>query len=102
MRHTPPLYICGIDTARTRSPEYDPLPEDGLGNREFNTRHEDWDWVKIVRQLDAPLSLRTMKELYGMKIALKGLVYAPPDIVKDIPLDQRLLLWAIDDDDDSE
>ncbi|KAJ3808125.1 hypothetical protein F5876DRAFT_67537 [Lentinula aff. lateritia] len=102
--HSAIAYICEIDPARTRSPDDDPLPEDGLGNREFNTRHEDWDRydyayrVKSVRKLNAPLSLRAMKELYGMKIAPRGLVYAPPDMVKDIPLDQQLLLWALDDD----
>ncbi|KAJ3889981.1 hypothetical protein GG344DRAFT_66655 [Lentinula edodes] len=45
-----------------------------------------------------PLSLRAMKELYGMKIAPRGLVYAPPDLVKDIPLNEQLVLWALEDD----
>ncbi|KAJ4465418.1 hypothetical protein C8J55DRAFT_609668 [Lentinula edodes] len=63
--------IWGIDPARTRSLDDDPLPEDGLGNREFNTSHEDWDRydyayrVKSVRKLNAPLSLRAMGELYN-------------------------------------
>ncbi|KAI0746079.1 hypothetical protein C8Q76DRAFT_790380 [Earliella scabrosa] len=38
------VYICDIDPApRTRNPGDPALPEDGAGNREFNTRHRDWD-----------------------------------------------------------
>lgn len=36
-------YICEILPAKTRNPGDPALEEDGLGNKEFNTRHPDWE-----------------------------------------------------------
>jgi hypothetical protein len=36
-------YVCEVDPARTRHLGDKPLVEDGLGNKEFNGRHKDWD-----------------------------------------------------------
>ncbi|KAF9253936.1 hypothetical protein L218DRAFT_968568 [Marasmius fiardii PR-910] len=35
-------FICEIDPACTRKPGDTPLPEDGVGNREFNASHKDY------------------------------------------------------------
>ena len=35
-------YVCEIEPARTRNPGDLPLEEDGIGNREFNERDEEW------------------------------------------------------------
>ncbi|KAK7031286.1 hypothetical protein VNI00_013539 [Paramarasmius palmivorus] len=88
------------------NPGDDPLPEDGLGNHEFNTRHEDWDRydyayrVKSVRKIGVPLDLKVMKERYGVKNAPRSLVYVPPKMVKDTPLEEQLLVWALDESKD--
>ncbi|GAM85034.1 hypothetical protein ANO11243_030370 [Dothideomycetidae sp. 11243] len=36
-------YVCEIEPARTRNEGDPPLPEDGLGNHEYNTGHQDWE-----------------------------------------------------------
>ncbi|KAI0746077.1 hypothetical protein C8Q76DRAFT_49600 [Earliella scabrosa] len=97
------VYICDIDSARTRNPGDPALPEDGAGNREFNTRHRDWDKydfayrVRSVRQLSTPIDLKVMKERYGIKGAPRGLVYVPPSMLEDVHLEAQELLWAVDD-----
>ncbi|KAI0760811.1 hypothetical protein C8Q74DRAFT_1299093 [Fomes fomentarius] len=97
-------YICEIDPGRTRNPGDPPLPEDGAGNREFNTFHKDWDRydfayrVRSVRRLAAPISLKKMKEDYGFKAAPRGLVYVPPSMSEDVSLDGQKLLWCVDDE----
>jgi hypothetical protein len=98
-------YVCDIDPARTRNPGDAPLPEDGLGNSEFNARHRDWDKydfayrVRSVRQLCIPITLAGMKERYGIKGAPRGLVYVPPSMFEDVRLDAQKLLWSADHDD---
>src|ERR1700761_2474583 len=73
-------YVCEIDPARTRNAGDSPLPEDGIGNYEFNIRHRDWERydyayrVWSVRVLVKPIDLRTMRERYNMKGAPRGLV----------------------------
>jgi predicted transcriptional regulator len=96
------VYICDIDPACTREPGDAPLPEDGLGNAEFNLRHKDWDKydfayrVRNVRQLAIPINLAKMKEHYGIKGAPRGLVYVPPLMFEEVPVDTQKLLWSID------
>jgi len=93
------VYICEIDPARTRKPGDDPLPEDGLGNREYNTRHKDWDRfdyayrVRSVRQLKESIRLKEMKEVYGMKSAPRSLVYVPSMLSKAVLWDEQTVLW---------
>jgi len=41
--HSSIEYICEILPARTRNPGDHAIKEDGLGNREFHTRHKDWE-----------------------------------------------------------
>ena len=71
-------YICEINPTRTRKPEDEPFPEDGLGN---NIRRKDWDRfdyayrVRSVRRLKESIRLTEMKKVYGMKIAPRSLVY---------------------------
>ena len=93
------VYICEIDPARTRKPGDEPLPEDGLGNHEYNTRHEDWDRfdyayrIRSVRQLKASIHLKEMKEAYGMKSAPRSLVYVPSMLSKAVRWDEQAVRW---------
>lgn len=83
-------YICGIDPARTRNAGDSPLTEDGLGNKEFNERHRDWDGYDFayriisVYKLRSPIGLQEFKSHYGAKGAPRGLVYVPESILKDV------------------
>ena len=93
------VYICEIDPARTRKPGDEPLPEDGLGNHEYNTRHKDWDrfdyayCVRSVRLLNESIRLKEMKEVYGMKNAPRSLVYVPSMLSKAVRWDEQTVLW---------
>ncbi|KAF5369533.1 hypothetical protein D9758_002792 [Tetrapyrgos nigripes] len=102
--HSAVVYICDIDPARARNPGDDPLPEDGLGNRKFNTRHPDWDRydfaykVRSVRKLTAPLHLKEMKERFGMKGAPRSLVYVPSEVLEKVKPEEQELLWTDDEE----
>ena len=98
--HSHIRYICAIDPARTRNAEDEPLPEDGAGNHEFNTRHEDWDKydyayrILDVREISPPIPLSDLKAIYGMKGAPRGLVYVPPTLVNGCKVEEQQLLWS--------
>lgn len=84
-------YVCEVDAAVTRD-EGDPkLPEDGLGNKEFNIFHTDWKGydfayrVRSVYEILEPISLAKMKSQCGCKGAPRGLIYLPAGIAKDVP-----------------
>lgn len=83
-------YIYEIDPARTRHEGDIPLVEDGLGNKEFNQRHKDWDRYDYayrllsVYKLRKPIGLQDFKSRYGAKGAPRGLVYVPDGILKDV------------------
>ena len=89
-------HICDIGVARTRSPGDPPLPCTGLGNKEYNDRHPDWDGydyayeIETVYQLAVPLELKAMKEKYGWKGAPRGLVYVSPEMAKTYPLEEQI------------
>ncbi|KAJ7192327.1 hypothetical protein GGX14DRAFT_380209 [Mycena pura] len=83
-------YVCEIDPAVTRN-EGDPkLPEDGLGNKEYNTFHKDWrgyDFayrVRSVYEILEPITLAKMKSHYGCGGAPRGLIYLPETIANEV------------------
>ena len=92
-------HICEIDGARTRTASDEPLPQTGLGNKEFNERHIDWvgyDYaykIKSVYELKKPLTLNIMKEKYGWKSAPRGLVYVSSELIRAIPLEEQRKLF---------
>jgi predicted transcriptional regulator len=89
-------HVCDIDAARTRTEGDEPLPLNGLGNKEFNERHPDWNGydyayeIKAVYQLTLPLGLKVMKEKYGWKGAPRGLVYVTPEMAEAFPLEEQI------------
>ncbi|KAJ7506677.1 hypothetical protein B0H11DRAFT_239529 [Mycena galericulata] len=95
-------YICEIDPAQTRLSESDPpLAEDGLGNAEFNTQR-DGEWARYdyayriwsVWKIKEPISLKTMKGVYGMKGAPRGLVYVPERMKNEVVWQQQECVWG--------
>jgi predicted transcriptional regulator len=94
-------YICEIDPARTRNPGDPPLPEDGIGNAEFNTEHggewERYDYayrIRSVWKIKEPISLKEMKEKYDLKGAPRGLVYVPELLGSEVVWDQQECVWG--------
>ena len=89
-------HICDIGVARTRGPGDTPLPSTGLGNKEYNERHPDWDGydyayeIESVYELTVPLELKVMKEKYGWKGAPRGLVYVSAEMRKAYPLEEQI------------
>lgn len=92
-------YVCEIDPARTRNPGEKPLVEDGLGNKEFNERHKDWEQydfayrIRSVYRLVKPIKLATLKETYGVKGAPRGLVYTPKALLYDVKWGTQACIW---------
>lgn len=84
--HSSITHVCEILPAQTRNENDDPLPENGVGNAEFNARHEDWDGYEYaykivsVYELREPVTLAEMKSKYGFKAAPRGLIYLPEGI----------------------
>ena len=93
-------YICNLEPARTREAADIPLPLNGLGNKEFNEQHPDWDGynyayeIKSVHTLPTPISLKMLKEKYGWKGAPRGLVYVTPEMIRDLIVNKDL--WNLD------
>jgi len=67
-----------------------PLEEDGIGNREFNTRHKDWEGYNFaykilsVYKIENPITLNDLKNNHGMSSAPRGLVYAPSSLLESV------------------
>jgi predicted transcriptional regulator len=93
-------YICEIDPARTRGTGDEPLPEDGLGNKEFNERHKDmfrYDFayrVQSTYRLVEPITLAEMKARFGIKCAPRGLIYTPESIKKVVEWRGQECIWT--------
>lgn len=93
-------YICEIGPARTRNSGDEQLDEDGLGNKEFNERHKDWDGydyayrVRSVYRLIEPVSLSDLKFKYGIKGAPRGLVYTPDALKQAVSWKEQKHVWS--------
>ena len=98
--HSSISHVCEISPARTRSPGDAPLPDHGLGNREYNTRHRDWggyDYayeILSVYRLAHPLTLARLRAEHGMKSAPRGLVYTPASITESLDWRREEKLWG--------
>ena len=96
--HSSITHVCEILPAHTRNPGDTPLPEDGLGNAEFNNRHKDWDCydfaykVVSVYELHQQISLEDLRAKHGLKSAPRGLVYLPESIGNNLDWRQQKLV----------
>lgn len=98
--HSSITHICETLPAQTRKPGDAPLEEDGLGNVEFNNRHEDWvgyDFayrIVTVYELSQPITLHELRDRHGFKAAPRGLVYLPKSISGGVDWRQQKLVRA--------
>jgi hypothetical protein len=88
-------YVCQTEPAVTRG-EGDPkLPEDGLGNKEFNELHSQSDFAyKIVSvyKLDEPITLAALKKDHGLGGAPQRMAYAPSTLNESVPWQKQTKL----------
>ncbi|TAQ88382.1 hypothetical protein B7494_g3307 [Chlorociboria aeruginascens] len=83
-------YICEILPARTRNPGDLALEEDGLGNKEFNTRHKDWEGydfaykILSVYKIEKPITLDDLNNDHGMGGASLSWAYVPPSLLESV------------------
>ncbi|KAI9670318.1 MAG: hypothetical protein M1831_006532 [Alyxoria varia] len=81
--HSSIEYVCECEPARTRNPEDLPLPEDGLGNKDFNEHdpsYEGYDYaykILSVYRLGEAVTLEKLKEEHEFKSAPRGMRYVP-------------------------
>ncbi|KAI8650470.1 hypothetical protein NCS57_01380800 [Fusarium keratoplasticum] len=97
--HSAITHICPVDESVTRNPGNEPLPEDGLGNKEYNENHpgyEGYDYayrIKEVYEINAEggrgITWAMMRDEHGMKIAPRGRVTVPVSMVAQYPLENQ-------------
>lgn len=96
--HSALTHICEILPARSRNAGGPPLEENGLGNSEYNNRHQDWDGydfayqITSVYELRTPISLAEMRAPHRFKAAPRGLVYLPQAMGESIVWHQQKLI----------
>ncbi|TVY86433.1 hypothetical protein LAWI1_G006752 [Lachnellula willkommii] len=84
-------YVCQIEPAVTRNEDDTKLPEDGLGNKEFNGFHRDWDRyafaykILSVYKLNESVTLAALKQDHGLGGAPQRVVYAPLSLTESVP-----------------
>ncbi|WWC88248.1 uncharacterized protein L201_003154 [Kwoniella dendrophila CBS 6074] len=95
-------YICGTLPAHNRITDGTLDDEIGIGNKEYNENDgKDKDWLgydyayKITScyKLPKPITLKEMKEKYGIKGAPRGMVYVTYRMMDDIKLDDQKCVW---------
>ncbi|KAF5008667.1 hypothetical protein FDECE_5079 [Fusarium decemcellulare] len=101
--HSAITHICPVNPAATRNTGDEPLPEDGLGNKEYNDKHPDYDGhdyayrINSVYEINAEggkgITLPMMKDEHGMKMAPRGRMAVPESMLAQYKLeDQRKVL----------
>lgn len=98
--HSAITHVCEVDPAVKRGGgqgNAPPIPEDGLGNKEYNENDAVWDGydfayrVKSVYAVHAPggIPLADLRGQHGMKSAPRGRVSLPPSIQEQFPWDTQ-------------
>jgi hypothetical protein len=101
--HSAITHICPVNQAATRNNGDEPLPEDGLGNKEYNEKDPDYEGydypyrIKEVYEIKAKgdhgIIWAMMKDEHGMKIPPRGRVTVPESIIANYRLkDQQKIL----------
>ncbi|KAH7240075.1 uncharacterized protein BKA55DRAFT_693616 [Fusarium redolens] len=96
-------HICPVNEAVTRNSGNKSLPEDGLGNKEYNDKdayYEGYDFayrINAVYEIQAEggrgITWKMMRDEHGMKIAPRGRVRVPQSMIEQYLLeDQKKVL----------
>ncbi|CAI0654417.1 unnamed protein product [Colletotrichum noveboracense] len=97
--HSAITHVCEVSPAATRNPGDQPIPENGLGNKEFNDRHSDWNGYDFAYRINSVYQINTpdgqgimwpqMRDEHGMKIHPRGRVRLPASIAEQYPWRQQ-------------
>lgn len=98
--HSAITHVCEVEPAVNRQQDHTALPEDGLGNLEYNKNHPDWDRYDFAYQINSVyavnspvgIPLADMKDKHGMEIAPRGRVFLPASIGQQFPLEAQTKL----------
>ncbi|KAK6907912.1 hypothetical protein L486_05835 [Kwoniella mangroviensis CBS 10435] len=91
-------YICETHPAHIRARD-GPLKEDGIGNKEYNEYHQDWegyDYAYRVRscyRIKKPIGLEEMRMKFGIGGAPRGMVYVPGRMMEDVKVEEQECIW---------
>ncbi|EWZ29743.1 uncharacterized protein FOBCDRAFT_280659 [Fusarium oxysporum Fo47] len=95
--HSAITHICPVNEAVTRNPDDQPLPEDGLGNKEYNQKDPDYDGYDYAYRINAVYEVNAeggqgitwamMRDEHGMKIAPRGRVRVPESMIAQYSLE---------------
>ncbi|KAK7926568.1 hypothetical protein PG985_003566 [Apiospora marii] len=102
--HSAITHVCEIQPARTRNPGDPPLPENGLGNAEYNKRDPEWNGYDYAYKITSVYALRKIIPLadmikdYGFKSAPQGLVYLPRALGTSVDWSKQRLVLDNDGD----
>ncbi|KAK1841689.1 hypothetical protein CCHR01_15675 [Colletotrichum chrysophilum] len=87
--HSAITHVCEVSPAKTRNPGDQPIPENGLGNKEFNDRSPDWDGYDFAYRINSGIKWPQMRDEHGMKIYPRGRVRLPVSIAEQYPWRQQ-------------
>ncbi|KAF5689881.1 hypothetical protein FDENT_4195 [Fusarium denticulatum] len=101
--HSAITHICPVNEAVTRNSGDAPLPEDGLGNKEYNDKDADYEGYDFAYQINAVYEIQAeggrgitwamMRDEHGMKIAPRGRVRVLESMIEQYRLeDQKKVL----------
>jgi hypothetical protein len=86
-------YVASVGTVHSRL-EDGPIPETGIGNKEFNEGNPEWrgyDFAYKITglwELDQQITMQELRETYGLKGPPRSLVYASEEMRSDYGLDK--------------
>ncbi|KAL7946212.1 hypothetical protein V8C42DRAFT_319893 [Trichoderma barbatum] len=86
--HSAITHVCEVEPAATRGPGHKSLSEDGLGNKEFNDGHIDWNGYGFAYRIKSVYEIKelgginwpAMRDEHGMKGPPRGRVTLPQSI----------------------
>lgn len=101
--HSAITHVCPVSQAATRNPGDNPLPQDGLGNKDYNDKHPDYDGYDFAYRINAVYVINAeggkgitwpmMRDEHGMKIPPRGRVTVPQSILTQYQLkDQQKVM----------
>ncbi|KAH7309709.1 hypothetical protein B0I35DRAFT_440493 [Stachybotrys elegans] len=101
--HSAITHICPVQKAATRREGDPPLPEDGLGNAEYNNKHLDYEGydyayrIKGVYEIQAAggkgITWAMMRDEHGMKSAPRGRVSVPQSMLDQYKIGEQEKKW---------
>lgn len=95
--HSAITHVCEVDPAVKRGEGSTRIPEDGLGNKEYNQNDPDWDGYDFAYRIGSVYAVNPpggipwadMRDKHGMKSPPRGRVSLPQSIQDDFPWDTQ-------------